>query len=220
MLSVFIPGLVFWMSFLYLSLNFFLGDYYAAALTKEHVEKLIELAFLKGPSMPLLNYLKASLFAIGDQHDTQPEDTAAIIAVTERKAANTFLSAFCWYLNEFTAACQEEAELHYINRRTNHPHRRTSWTSLVNRTGKRSLGKSRLKNNKGCWGCWSASLYHTTTRRCWEEMTAMSLNMTVDKNVDGLHADFARSRLDWPPEWLGLKAKELLEVVRTYVVVA
>ena len=62
--------------------------------TKEHVEKLIELAFLKGQEYATSKMLKSVTIAIGDQHDTQPEDTA-YNAVTERKAANTFLSAFC-----------------------------------------------------------------------------------------------------------------------------
>ncbi len=62
--------------------------------TKEHVEKLIELAFLKGQEFATSKMLKRVTIAIGEQHDTQPEDTTCN-TIAERKAANTFLSAFC-----------------------------------------------------------------------------------------------------------------------------
>ena len=63
--------------------------------TKEHVEKLIELAFLKGQAVATEKSLNRISKSLENLHDNkQPEDTA-YNAVTERKAANTFLSAFC-----------------------------------------------------------------------------------------------------------------------------
>ena len=61
--------------------------------TKEHVEKLIELAFLKGQEFATSKMLKRVTIAIGEQHDTQPEDFA-YYTVAEREAADTFLSTF------------------------------------------------------------------------------------------------------------------------------
>ena len=62
--------------------------------TKEHVEKLVELAFLKGQAVATEKFLIKINKSLENLHGNgQPEDFA-YYTVAEREATNTFLTTF------------------------------------------------------------------------------------------------------------------------------